>query len=150
MRKVLLIAVVLCMWILPVYAQEADIVTPSECCQFGTTYGATTYAEMPSCSEVADIVAYQDCTKKGGKVVSGTCNSDGVCGGSKTCCGGVSVGETCTTFLNSSTAEPDTCAETTESKCDALSVTGAHATKSYPGGTCEKGTCVQPSPPPPA
>jgi hypothetical protein len=118
------------------------------CCQFGESYGATTFSETPSCKQeiILDAAA---CTSAGGKVVAGTCNADGNCGGATTCCEGVSVGQSCTEGIGGSfSAVPNSCAPATESACDALSPAGERATESVPGGTCSEGQCTVPEAPP--
>jgi len=140
MRKLIFTAALLCVWTLPVNAQ-----TEQKCCQFGTPYDAKTTAEMPSCNEV--VLAFL-CTGRGGKLVSGSCHSDGICGGSKTCCGGVTIHQACTEPGNGhvqiGTAEYDSCAEVTEDACDVLSPTGVPTTQTFPGGVCEEAVCIPP------
>ena len=153
MRRLIIVAALLFLWTLPAHAQPYFHPFPfpiaQVCCQKGVTYGASTYAQLPSCSE---IPIFGTCT--GGTVVSGTCQADGACGGSTVCCAGVSIYQACTEGLcppsgpcTNFTAEPDSCAVTTESACDAKSAAGEVATQSYAGGTCVNNGCSLPAPP---
>ncbi len=134
MRRLIMAAAILSLWTLPAYAQQPDIaVVNKRCCQYGVTYGASTTAEIPTCAEVS---VYVSCGK-GGKTVSGTCQSDGACSGSEVCCQGVTWEENCTNVEASEyVAIEDSCAKAKESACDAKSAAGAIATQSVPGGTC--------------
>lgn len=161
MRRLILAAAILSLWPIPVYAQQqfvplltplpihSPIPIPEKCCQKGTTYGATSYGDLPTCDEVPEFEA----CPKGTTQVAGTCQMDGACSGATVCCEGVALGESCTAGFHlpgSPTpynAEPDSCAKATEAACDAKSAAGEITTKSVAGGTCKKHTCSVPSPP---
>lgn len=159
MRKLMLTVALLFVGSVTVYAQPfpppfpPPFPLPTFCCQHGETFGATSPSELPYCEEY-NILEFGACTSAGGRVVSGTCHTDGNCGGATTCCEGVSMYESCFTFLGSSTATPNSCAPATEDACDALSPAGEQATESVPGGTCTEspaaGTpaCTVPEAPP--
>jgi len=156
MRRLIMAAAILSfmlsLWTLPAYAQAPEgIIVPSRCCQYGVTYGKTEFQEAPYCEEVPDTLT----CGKGGTTVSGTCKTEAngysACTGAEVCCQGVSIGEKCQQSVvgGEYTAEPDSCAEAKESKCDAKSAAGETATQSVPGGTCEDNACVVVEPPPP-
>jgi hypothetical protein len=58
MRKLLLATCLLLGWVLPAQAQILRIPIPiaTFCCQFGESYGATTFSETPSCKQERVIV----------------------------------------------------------------------------------------------
>ena len=145
MRNLFLGATLLFVWTLPVYAQPFPIPIrfAALCCQYGKSYGATTPAEAPSCTETS-IFELEECTSSGGRLVAGSCHSDeGVCGGSTICCEGVTIGAACATENAGGhvIATPTTCAPATDDACNALSASGTQATVSVPGRTCSDGVC---------
>jgi hypothetical protein len=114
--------------------------SPGACCQFGTTYGLN--ATPVSCNNVPPGPGLNICESIGGTLVSGTCHSDGVCGGSTVCCGAIGCSPTLSDF---------SCAPATEDACDAMPA-GAETTVSQPSSVCMHQTdgssaCVQPTPP---
>ena len=113
---------------------------PGACCQFGTTYGPN--ATQVSCNNVEPGPELNLCALEGGTLVSGTCNSDGACGGSTVCCAVVSQG--CSGF-----PAVTPCAPATEDACDAISPAGVQTTFSFPSSVCSvqdgEKTCVQPN-----
>lgn len=148
MRRLIMAAAILSLWAwaLPAYAQdEPDSVSVgTKCCQRGVTYDAPAVDDIPTCEEVSILHV----CPKGSKGVSGTCQKDGACSGSKVCCEGASIGGACTTFLDETTAVADSCAESTELACDAKGA-GGESTVSTPGGKCVDNSCVVPTTPPP-
>jgi hypothetical protein len=89
------------------------------------------FVQSATCKDVEPGPELNACISSGGTIVSGSCHSDGACGGSPVCCEGVSVGESCTpTVDGGEIAQPDSCAATTEDDCDKLSAAGEHATDS--------------------
>jgi hypothetical protein len=113
---------------------------PGACCQFGTTYGPL--ATAVSCNNVGPGPGLNLCALSGGTLVSGTCHSDGTCGGSTVCC--AVVQQACSGLP---TASP--CAPATEDACDAIGPAGVQTTFSFPSTVClpQNGvpTCVQPN-----
>ena len=113
---------------------------PGACCQFGTTYG--TNATQVSCNNVEPGPGLNLCALEGGTLVSGSCHSDGTCGGSTVCC--AVVVQAC-----SGIPTPSPCAPATEDACDAISPAGVQTTFSFPSSVClpQNGalTCVQPN-----
>jgi hypothetical protein len=112
---------------------------PGACCQFGTTYGPL--ATEVSCNNVAPGPGLNFCAQSGGTLVSGSCHSDGTCGGSTVCC---AVIQACSLLPT-----PSPCAPATEDACDALSPAGVQTTFSVTSSVClpQNGvpTCVQPN-----
>src|ERR1035437_2118440 len=150
MRKVILTAALIFVWAHPIYARPR-----TACCQLGTTYGSSSAENTVSCKVIAITgKAGKACRASGGAVTAGPCDeTDGVCGGSTTCCEGVSIGQACSGFAGEpATALPNSCAAANEAACDALSPDGEVATKSVPGATCtvekaEGGSfCITPTP----
>ena len=112
---------------------------PGACCQFGTTYGPN--ATEVSCNNVAPGPGLNICASSGGTLVSGSCHSDGTCGGSTVCCATI---QACSLLPT-----PSPCAPATEDACDAISPAGVQTTFSFPSSVClpQNGalTCVQPN-----
>ena len=146
MRRGVIIGLVLgvCLW-----APSADagvplgppiqVGQPGACCQFGTTYGPN--ATAVKCNNVPPGPGLNFCEFSGGTLVSGTCHSDGACGGSTICC--AVIQQAC-----SGLPTPSPCAAATEDACDALSAVGVQTTFSFPSDVCSSVngalTCVSP------
>jgi hypothetical protein len=119
---------------------------PVACCQIGTTYGTPPPGAPPvSCFNVPPGPGLNACASTGGTLVSGSCHSDGACGGSTVCCQNIP----CDLI-----GGPFFCAVSTEDACDAtpagVQTTTSITGEGFPGGAIvcsQSGTCGTPLPP---